>query len=354
MNNYSERPDIERLRNDEFKNKIQKLIEKDNLSIQSATDIINEVKIDFDDSMILEPLSHQIDEIFTTLKAPYSVSSTFNSLNQTNYRVLTDGLIVGGGEANTGKTTFMTALALDLLTYNKNMCALIYSLDDGGMMTKRRILSQLIGESLLQEHITTPTSMTPTDKNVLERMYVRDSIRLQDIEMEAQRIKNHSGCSIIFIGIDYLQIIPTASNVGGTREGFNDVVKRLKEVQKRLAKDGCVLFLLSQLNRASKDDTNIYSMSRFRETSEIENQADVALLMFPVNTDPDIEDNREVKIRIVKNKKGMRNKWWKTQLIKGHRFRNFEDFNPKANNSNENISNPYKNIGSTPTNKRNK
>lgn len=298
---------------------------------QQVQDLVSDTRADFDDSGIFVPVSDELEAIFAPVRDPYPVSNTFSALNHPDYRVLTDSMVVVGAEANTGKTTFMTALALDMVEHNPEMCALIISLDDGGIMTKKRIVSQLLGEDLMWNHSVPASRLTTKHKEILQRIYVRDSIQLRDIEREARKVKALSKCSRIYIGIDYLQIIPVSVESSGKREGYNDAVKHLKETQKHLAPEGCILMLLSQLNRAGKDDRPD-SMNRYRETSEVENQADVAMLMFQMN--PDTEDDREVKVKIVKNKKGARGRWWKTKLVKGHRFDTFTQFTPETTKKN--------------------
>lgn len=337
MNDYGKTTDIKVDMAESLWPKLHRLAEGykegDDL-VRQVQDLVRDIESDFDESGVYTPVLEELDEVFSPTNAPYATGETFEALNHPDYRILTDGLLVIGAEANTGKTTLMTALAVNLLTNNPNMCALVYSLDDGGTMTKKRVVSQIVGKSLFESHSVPRSDLTNYDEQVLKRIYVRDTIRLNDIEREALRIKKSTGCQSIYIGIDYLQIIPMPGNRGGVREGLNEVVKRLKEIQKRLATEGCLLVLLSQLNRVGKEE-NPYTMSRFRETSEIENQADVALLMDLMDSDPEKEDDRERKIVVVKNKKGARGRWWKTSLTRGHRFSHWEQFDPKGNKNRE-------------------
>lgn len=331
MNDYGKTTDIKVDMAESLWPKLHRLAEGykegDDL-IRQVQELVREIESDFDESGVYTPVFEELDEVFSPAKKPYATGETFKALNHPDYRILTDGLLVIGAEANTGKTTLMTALAVDLLANNANMCALVYSLDDGGTMTKRRVVSQIVGKSLFETHTVPRSELTAADEQVLKRIYVRDTIRVNDIEREALRIKKATGCQSIYIGIDYLQIIPLPGEKGGVREGLNEVVKRLKEIQKKLSTEGCLLVLLSQLNRPGNEE-NPYTMSRFRETSEIENQADIALLMFPKDSNPNKEDNRERKIMVVKNKKGSRGRWWKTSLVRGHRFSHWEQFDPK-------------------------
>lgn len=301
---------------------VPKLIEQhkpgDDLA-QNLLDLVNGTKADYDDSGAFIPVSDELAAVFSPIRPPYNVSAVFKDMNDSFFRILADGMIVLGGEASAGKTSFMTALAVDLLKHNPTMCALIYSLDDGGLMTKKRVVSQLVGKNVMWESSLSESYVKDQDRNVLQRMFVRDSIRLYDIGREAQKVKQLTGCKAIYIGIDYLQIVPVPGDRSGKREGYNEAVKVLKELQKGFAADGCILMLLSQLNRAKKDDPEYESMNRFRETSEVENQADVALLMAPV--DQKDENSQERLIRVLKNKKGARGRLWKTEFLKDEGLR---------------------------------
>jgi replicative DNA helicase len=294
---------------------------------------ITESSSEWGEYSVFEPISERLDHIFAPTAPAYNPGPIFKDLNHIDLNLLLDNLIVLGAEANTGKTSFMTALALGLLENNLDMCALIYSLDDGGIMTDKRIVSQLVGESMLRAHGVPRSRLSGSQMEVLSRIITRDTIDLKTINLDITAVKRVTGKEKIYIGLDYLQIIPVSGDNGAKREGYNDALKTLKDLQKRLAPQGCILVLLSQLNRDYKQESQESKsalMGRFRETSEVENQADVCLLMFPENDNPSGDDDRRIKLVVIKNKKGMRGFWWTSQLVEGHNFSCLKRFHPES------------------------
>ena len=352
MSNYGKDTDTKEMVSQELQEQLPKLLDqyskRDTGDLaQQVIDLVNDTRTAFDDSGVLVPLSEELEEVFAPSRDTYKTSKTFLALNHPDYRILGDNMIAIGAEANTGKTSLMTALAIDLLQQNPDMCALIYSLDDGGTMTRKRIVGQMLGKDLMWSHNIQKSMVGKEDRKTLGRMYVRDSIQIRDIEREARKVIAKSECKSIYIGIDYLQIIPVSANgSGGMREGYNEAVKILKELHKSLAPEGCILVLLSQLNRLSKGEHSD-SMNRFRETSEIENQADVAMLMFQKN--PKEENDRKVLIKILKNKKGSRGRWWGSKLLEGRKLDTFIRYTPPIKDKKE----PAENKAAEKNNKKN-
>lgn len=344
-------PDIDR--NLDLRNRVEAIMagSQEDIAKQLHHAII-ESSLEWGEYAVFEPVSERLDKIFAPTSPPYDPGPIFKDLNHIDLNLLSDNLIALGAEANTGKTSFMTALALGLLEHNQDMCALIYSLDDGGTMTDKRIVSQLVGESMLRAHGVPRSKLSGTQMEVLSRIITRDTIDLKTIELDIAAVKKATGNDKIFIGVDYLQIIPVSGDFGGKREGYNEALKFLKDLQKRMAPQGCILLLLSQLNRDYKQESQESKsglMGRFRETSEVENQADVCLLMFPENDNPSGYDDRRIKLVVIKNKKGMRGFWWTSQLVEGHNLSCLKRFYPefkKKKNA------PYtKDIMGTPTKK---
>jgi len=225
---------------------------------------------------------------------PYKTSDTFEALNDIG--LIRDGLIVIGGEASAGKTSFLTALGLDILTHNQNAGLLVYTLDDSKQLTARRILTQASKENLFTGKVD---EWQNTHRDLLGRIVLRDHIDLASLDLEARAAQALIDCERLLIMIDYLQILPLPD--GDARQGHNMNLKRLKSQQARL---DCPIFLASQLNRDDK------AKWRFRETSEIENQADVALV---IDT-PEDDDSNERTIRILKNKLGARGQKFNTAI----------------------------------------
>jgi replicative DNA helicase len=234
---------------------------------------------------------------------PYELGNTFAPLNAADYSLIRDGLITIGAEANAGKSSILTALALDILRHNRRTAFLYYTLDDAAPLSAKRILSQVTGFNQFGGTFDDST-LSPGDRDLLSRIVLKDKLNLAQLKRDARRVKTICGAESIIIGVDYLQIIPNNTDAI-QREFLNGVVKELKEAQKALD-PGCTMFLLSQLNRDVKSGG-----FRYRETSEIENQSDVC---FDLKGDESDRESPERKITVVKNKLGRKGRTWSTSI----------------------------------------
>jgi len=262
--------------------------------------MLAEVKTSWNDELVIMTFTDMIETIKGYTIKTYKTSDIFEPLNAHGYELIRNGLIVVGGEANSGKSSFVSCMALDVMKHNKNIALLFYTLDDSAMITGKRILSQIYDKNMFYE------SDIDAHNELLDKIVLRDSIDINRIELEAQKVKELTHCDKVIIAIDYLQILPSAPNVI-KREYLNDVLKTLKDIQKRL---NCIMILVSQLNRDSKSTTY-----RYRETSEVENQADVCLDIIAEKSDSD-----ERKIKVTKNKLGRKGRVWTTKICESFNF----------------------------------
>ncbi|WP_047115138.1 DnaB-like helicase C-terminal domain-containing protein, partial [Brachyspira hyodysenteriae] len=118
----------------------------------------------------------------------------------------------------------------------------------------------------------------------------------------------------LIVVIDYLQIIDHDSTT--LREGLNKICSYLKDIQKQL---NCMMILLSQFNRSR--ETNINTLIRYRETSEIENISDLCINLESVSNQADYN----TKLYIVKNKAGEKNKVY-TSFRDAYIFNKFTEY----------------------------
>jgi replicative DNA helicase len=211
----------------------------------------------------------------------YAVSDTFQVFNRHDIQITRDALIVFGGERSSGKTSIVTHYAFDILTCNPDFSLIFFSLDDSEYISARRIISQGIRDNVIEGEFNAHDI-----HNILKRIVITESdppsseIKIKDKKISisdqmisiAEQVKKTTGTSRVIFIIDYLQYVKPS----GERSDLNLIVKQFKMAQKKLAATGgCIMFLLSQLNR-DRDSEN-----RFRETSEIENVADVILTIRP-------------------------------------------------------------------------
>jgi len=271
------------------------------------------------------PLMNKIDSINYKIEL-YKISDTFSILNKDDYSLIRNGFITIGGEASAGKTSFMTALSIDILSNNPDTCFLFYSLDDSMPMSGKRIFSQLNSKNLFREDIS--QHHTKGKEKLLNRIVIQDRIDINLLDRQAKAVKETTGCNKIIIGIDYLQIIAGLDiSSFDKRDYLNKTLKELKEYQKTLEKDaGCIMFVLSQFNRNTKSDTY-----RYRDTSEIENQSDVCIDLTDIR---ETNDNKKcIEIKISKNKLGKRNLYFTSELTPHFTFLKLNYKDTQKNNT---------------------
>lgn len=303
-------------------------LKAETIKTKPEKDLLNKVrqKISQLDAEYIDDIIKVMDgHDFNFIVNPYPLGNKYEILNRGGYDLIRDGFITIGGEASSGKTSFLNDLAIDILQHTPEACFLFYSLDDSIPITGKRIISQLNKENLFREKIDNHLKMKP-HKNLLKRISIRDRITIDRLDREAERLKTITSCKKIIIGIDYLQAIPAPAAYGGDRRQlFNDNLKALKEKQIAIQDaGGCILFCLSQMNRDTKADGY-----RYRETSEIENQSDVCFdIELPriaqgqgkeKRTVPDRETNKRI-IRIQKNKMGKRGMTFHTSITPAFNF----------------------------------
>ncbi|MBP7735052.1 MAG: hypothetical protein KA369_03675 [Spirochaetes bacterium] len=287
--------------------------------------IVGEASNEWNNEFVITTLLDQIKEIANYQIRPYRLGNVFKDLNSPDYSPLVrDGLNVIGGESSSAKTSIVTALVLEILQNNDDTVVLFYSLDDSLFVSAKRILSQMTGMN--QFNTTFDIESLNTEHNkILGRIVIKEKLDLATLQIEAEKVKEQCGCKKIIICIDYLQVVPTPVDAL-KREALNAAVSNLKDIQKALAADGCIIFLISQLNR----DTNSTTF-RYRETSEIENVADVAFDIsgkMKVIKDPDtgkpqvipaMEDPTR-RIKASKNKLGPKGRRWETKINAAFNF----------------------------------
>ena len=163
---------------------------------------------------------YEADYSFTV--TPHKLGDVFKVLNQDDYCLIRDGFITIGGEASTGKTSFVTGLIIDLLKGDENMCFLFYTLDDSKELTFTRMLSQLSNKNLFKADTK---QHKEAHKAILQRIVLSEDV--SNIKQDTTTVKKITGCSKLIIAIDYLQIVPMpASYTKDTRHFFNDTLPR--------------------------------------------------------------------------------------------------------------------------------
>jgi len=106
------------------------------------------------------------------------------------------------------------------------------------------------------------------------------------------------------IAVDYLQKIPAGRGRRSLGD-FERVTEVSGELQNLGRQTGVTVLALSQLSRPAKGERGFPGMHSFRQSGQIEQDADVALLLFRENEDD--PDNEVRTLKIGKNKEGKAN-----------------------------------------------
>jgi replicative DNA helicase len=129
-----------------------------------------------------------------------------------------------------------------------------------------------------------------------------------DLASKARYLVRKHG--VKFIVIDYLQLIPWSSKANSKSEGIADISHKIKQIALEL---NVGILLLSQVNReGAKRETGL-SLYDLKDSGDIENDADIVLLLWPKNGD--VEGAKDVdgsgpftnlQYNIAKNREGER------------------------------------------------
>ena len=152
------------------------------------------------------------------------------------------------------------------------------------------------------------------------------------MEQEVRRTELRLRKKVDLTIIDYLQIVPTGPE-RTTREQINAITGHCKQMAKRLA---CPVVLLSQLNRTHLYERRPPELADLKESSNIEQDADIVLLLYrpQADNDPDtLSGAYEVMLRVAKNRTGMTSTWHRDDALR-MRFlpscTSFVEMNPRV------------------------
>jgi replicative DNA helicase len=125
------------------------------------------------------------------------------------------------------------------------------------------------------------------------------SITLLELRSKARRHFAHHDISLVIV--DYLQLMTSGRRAESRQTEIAEISRGLKALAREL---GVPVIALSQLNReAEKDDVGEPKLSNLRESGAIEQDADVVMLLWRPNAQPE-ESSNEIKITVAKHRNG--------------------------------------------------
>lgn len=254
------------------------------------------------------------------IKADYiGLNTGFDHLNNVA-NGLTEGLIIVGAKPSQGKTTFAKQLIDNVVELNPTAAGLFISLEQSREELRVKTLSRL---STIENRDILRGRLDPTSEGwqkvkaagdefltkVAGRLFILEGDKATTpdrIRLAALQVKRATGADVVFVVIDYLQIVPTAEEYRDPRNRVDAVVSELR----RIARDLHIPILaVSSLGRSGYDRASI---SSFKESGGIEYGADIGALLIrkkddqkgktPVNG---VDRKWErLRLNVVKNRNG--------------------------------------------------
>ncbi len=236
---------------------------------------------------------------------------------------LVEGLFILGAMPSLGKTTFAKQLIDQVVDLNPTAAGLFVSLEQSREELRVKTLSRLSGvenRDILRGRLDTKSEawqrVTAVGEEFLTKVAGRLFILEGDksttpdrIRLAVNQIKRATEAEVVFVVVDYLQIVPTVEEYKDPRNRIDAVVSDLR----RLARDThSPVMAISAIGRAGYDKASIES---FKESGGIEYGADLGGLLVG---DKDLRGaeaiegvNRTYKgihLDIVKNRNGERSR----------------------------------------------
>lgn len=213
-----------------------------------------------------------------------------------------------------GKSALALNIALKSVTHNDAPCA-FFSLEMPQKQLFKRMTQTLAGVNLkqIQEGVISDDNMKKVDEAIDKLhsvpLYTSHSVKSsEDLGSQLRKLVDKQGVKLAVI--DYLQLIPYNSGKVGKAEGIANISHKIKQLALEL---NIGILLLAQVNReGAKRDTGL-DLYDLKDSGDIENDADVVLLMYPKNGSFEdskmIDDNgsyTSLEYKIAKNREGER------------------------------------------------
>ena len=212
-----------------------------------------------------------------------------------------------------GKSAWALFVALNAVK-NEEKATAIFSLEMPQKQLTKRMTQIISGVNMrnVQERNVTDAESKRVDNAIdnLSEMPIYSSHSVKsadDLVSQARSFVNNHGVKLIIV--DYLQLIPFNSNKMGKAEGIANISHKIKQMALDL---NVAVILLAQVNRegAKRGGLELYDL---KDSGDIENDADVVLLMWPSNGDVESSKDKDYSghytnllYKLAKNREGER------------------------------------------------
>ena len=230
-------------------------------------------------------------------KQDYSLYTGFYDLDS-----LTDGLHEGeltvvGARPGVGKTTFSLQIAEKIARKGKAVAYVSLEMSSTQLIQKilsrkARVNSRKIRNGELTEDEIDKIACASQDISDMNFTIITKASSIQQIEIEARRLKNKNKLDLLII--DYLQLVRNAGRFNSREQEVADISRTLKLLSLEME---IPIIALCQLNRnASKNEP---TLADIRESGAIEQDADNVIFLYQLNP-----DNNLVTVDLQKQRAG--------------------------------------------------
>ena len=204
-------------------------------------------------------------------------------------------VVVIGGESSVGKTSLALNIAM-----NQNKRVLFCSMEMNKTEIIKRILSMTTKINSTKIRVN---NLNEADwisvKDIIKELQYKDLILADIINLQDVR-KNILKYKPAMVVIDHLQLLRANNSVGNRSQIVGELANEIKRIAEE---ENVVVILLSQLSRKAEDKKP--SLDRLKESGDIENACDVAILLWwEWQKTKKKEDKNVIELRIAKNRHG--------------------------------------------------
>ncbi len=211
-----------------------------------------------------------------------------------------------------GKSALALYIALQAVTKDGHSCG-IFSLEMPQKQLTKRLTQVMSGVNIrmVEENVASEEQMTRVNDtiNTLSDLpiYTSHSVKnADDLCSQTRQFVHKHGVKLLVI--DYLQLVPFDARKGKA-EGISNISHKIKQMAIDL---NIAVILLAQVNREGVKSGKL-KLYDLKDSGDIENDADIVLLMYP--TEGDFESSKEIDNKgaytkmyyeIAKNREGER------------------------------------------------
>ena len=211
-----------------------------------------------------------------------------------------------------GKSALALYIVSQAVAKDGHACG-VFSLEMPQKQLTKRLTQVISGVNLrsVEDNVAQPEQVKRVHETIsnLKTMpvYTSHSVKsADDLYSQTRQFVNKHGVKLLVI--DYLQLIPFSSKMGKA-EGIASISHKIKQMAIDL---NIAIILLAQVNRegAKNGRLKLYDL---KDSGDIENDADVVLLMYPSNGDVESSKDKDARggftrltYEIAKNREGER------------------------------------------------